>query len=78
LYFVGLTIRGVSKAIFHLNKVKRRSLVTISGSGFESINHRHFQSIKRIKDRVHYRDQTLLKVGPMDICSGVTIKPARK
>jgi hypothetical protein len=30
LYFLGLSTRGISKAIFHLNKVKRRSHVAIN------------------------------------------------
>ena len=71
LYFLGLSTRSVSKAIFHLNKVKR-SHVAI----WKWIQKYTPQKISIKKKRISefIIDETLIKVGPEYIWLWVTIE----
>jgi len=75
LYFLGLSTRGVSKAIFHIHKVKR-SHVAI----WKWIQKYKPQKIlikrKRISEFII--DETLVKVGPEYIWLWVTIEPENR
>ncbi|MDR4492281.1 MAG: DDE-type integrase/transposase/recombinase [Candidatus Nitrosocosmicus sp.] len=75
LYFLGLSTRVVSKAIFHLNKVKR-SYVAI----WKWIQKYKPQkiSIKRKRISEFIIDETLIKVGPEYIWLWVTIEPENR
>ena len=75
LYFLGLSTRGVSKAIFFLNKVKR-SHVAI----WNWIQKYHTKKIlsKRKKVREFIVDETLVKVGSEYIWLWIVIEPKNK
>jgi putative transposase len=76
LYFLGLSTRGVSKAIFHLNKVKR-SHVAI-WKWIQKYKPQKISSIKRKRISEFIIDETLIKVGPEYIWLWVTIEPENK
>jgi putative transposase len=61
LYFLGLSTRSVSKAIFHINKVKR-SHVAIWKWIQKYTPHKISIKKKRISEFII--DETLIKVGP--------------
>ncbi|VFJ14518.1 DDE-type integrase/transposase/recombinase [Candidatus Nitrosocosmicus franklandus] len=75
LYFLGLSTRSVSKAIFHINKVKR-SHVAI----WKWIQKYKPQKISIKKKRISefIIDETLIKVGPEYIWLWVTIEPENR
>jgi len=72
LYFLGLSTRGVSKAIFYMHKVKR-SHVAI----WKWIQKYKPQKISSKRKRISefIIDETLVKVGPEYIWLWVTIEP---
>ncbi len=75
LYFLGLSTRGVAKAMFFLHKVKR-SHVSI----WKWIQKYHPQrmSSKRKKIEEYIVDETLLKVGSAFVWLWVAIEPKNK
>jgi len=75
LYFLGLSTRGVSKAIFYMHKVKR-SHVAI----WKWIQKYKPQKISSKKKRISefIIDKTLVKVGPEYIWLWVTIEPENR
>lgn len=75
LYFLGLSTRGVSKAIFHLNKVKRSHVAIwkwIQKYKPQKISSKN----KSISEFIV--DETLIKVGPEYIWLWVTIEPENR
>ena len=75
LYFLGLSIRGVSKALFFLNKVKR-SHVAI----WRQIQKYHPKKILSKRKRIseYVIDETILKVGSEDIWLWIAIEPENR
>jgi len=75
LYFLGLSTRGVSKAIFYMHKVKR-SHVAI----WKWIQKYKPQKISSKRKRISefIIDETLVKVGPEYIWLWVTIEPENR
>jgi len=75
LYFLGLSTRGVSKAIFYMHKVKR-SHVAI----WKWIQKYKPQKISSKRKRISefIIDKTLVKVGPEYIWLWVTIEPENR
>jgi putative transposase len=76
LYFLGLSIRGVSKAMFFLHKVKR-SHVAI-WKWIQKYKPQKASSIKRKRILEFIVDETLLKVGPELIWLWVAIEPENR
>jgi putative transposase len=76
LYFLGLSTRSVSKAIFRLNKVKR-SHVAI-WKWIQKYKPHKVSSIKRKRVSEFIVDETLIKVGPEYIWLWVTIEPENR
>jgi putative transposase len=75
LYFLGLSTRGVSKALFFLNKVKR-SHVTI----WKWIQKYHPKKILSKRKRIseYVIDETILKVGSEYIWLWIAIEPENR
>ena len=75
LYFLGLSTRGVSKAMFFLNKVKR-SHVTI----WKWIQKYHPKKISSKRKRISefIVDETLVKVGSEYIWLWIAIEPKNR
>ena len=76
LYFLGLSTRGVSKALFFLNKVKRSHHVAI----WKWIQKYHPRKIisKRKRISEHVIDETILKVGSEYIWLWIAIEPENR
>ena len=75
LYFLGLSTRGVSKAIFYMHKVKRSHVAIWK---WIQKYKPHKISIKRKRISEFIIDETLVKVGPKYIWLWVTIEPENK
>ena len=76
LYFLGLSTRSVSKAIFHINKVKR-SHVAI-WKWIQKYKPQQKISIKKKRISEFIIDEMLIKVGPEYIWLWVTIEPENR
>jgi putative transposase len=76
LYFLGLSTRGVSKAIFYMHRLKRSHHVTI----WKWIQKYTPQKISSKRKRISEIsiDYTLVKVGPEHIWLWVTIEPENR
>jgi putative transposase len=75
LYFLGLSTRGVAKAMFFLHKVKR-SHVAI-WNWIQKHNHQRISS-KRKKISEYIVDETILKIGSEYIWLWMAIEPENK
>jgi putative transposase len=75
LYFLGLSTRGVAKAMFFLNKVKR-SHVTI-WNWIQKCNPKKISS-EKMKIKEYTVDETLIKVGSELVWLWVAIEPENR
>ena|SRR4249919_1091257 len=73
LYFLGLSLRNVVKALSHLHIVKR-SHVAI-WKWIQKFRHRRISSTRRKKISEYIVDETILQVGPQYIWLWVAIEP---
>jgi putative transposase len=73
LYFLGLSLRNVVKALSYLHIVKR-SHVSI-WKWIQKFRHRRISSTKRNKISEYIVDETILQVGPQYIWLWVAIEP---
>jgi putative transposase len=73
LYFLGLSLRNVVKALSYLHIVKR-SHVSI-WKWIQKFRHRRISSIRRNKISEYIVDETILQVGPEYIWLWVAIEP---
>lgn len=76
LYFLGLSTRGVSKAMFFLHKVKRSHVVI--WKWIQKYHPKKVSSIKRVRISEFIVDETLLKVGSELIWLWVAIEPENR
>ena len=76
LYFLGLSLRNVVKALSHLHIVKR-SHVAI-WKWIQKFRHRRISSTRRKKISEYIVDETILQVGPEYIWLWITIEPKNR
>ena len=76
LYFLGLSLRNVVKALSHLHIVKRSHvLLAKKWKWIQKFRHRRISSTRRKKISEYIVDETILQVGPQYIWLWVAIEP---
>ena len=75
LYFLGLSTRGVAKAMYFLHKVKRSHVAIWN---WIQKCHPKRTSSKRMKIEEYIVDETLIKVGPELVWLWVVIEPENR
>src|SRR4249919_2544178 len=76
LYYLGLSLRNVVKALSHLHIVKRSHvLLAKKWKWIQKFRHRRISSTRRKKISEYIVDETILQVGPQYIWLWVAIEP---
>ena len=73
LYFLGLSLRNVVKAMSHFHKVKRSHVA--NWNWIQKFHPRRISSTRRKKIQEYIVDETILQVGPQYIWLWVAIEP---